>query len=135
MSNHPDEFTEYVARSLDAERSAARLTVDELAERSGVAKRTLYRILNAERDISIAQLAQLAPVFGLRPSDIFADAERRMNRARPSAPDAAAIDAAPELTDRQKAALKRDVASTRLPHANGRDRDIGSPGASGSASM
>lgn len=133
MSNGLD-FTEYVGRALDAERVAARLTVDELAERSGVAKRTLYRVLNAERDISIRQLAQLAPVFGLKPSDVFADAERRMIRATLTKEDAAIVDAANELTERQKQALRSEISSThpRPPLTGG--ADIGLPDASGSAS-
>lgn len=131
MSNEQD-FTEYVGRALDAERSAARLTVEELAELSGVPKRTLYRVLNAERDITIRQLAMIAPVFRLQPSDIFADAERRMVRAM--ADPESVIDSAKELTERQKQALKREVESTRLPFHPDGTGDIGSDSASGSAS-
>lgn len=74
-------FTEYVALTLEAERAAARLTVEQLAEQSGISVRTLYRVLHAERDISVAQIAALAGVFDMLPSEIAAEAQRRMDRA------------------------------------------------------
>lgn len=39
---------------------------------------TLQRVLKAERDITVAQLAALAPVLGMTPSTLLAEAERRM---------------------------------------------------------
>ena len=74
-------FTEFVAIALEAERGAARLTVDELAARSGVPVRTLYRVLHAERSIDVAQLQMLANAFGVTPADIAMQAQSRMDRA------------------------------------------------------
>lgn len=90
VTNAPDKglrYTEFVAMALEAERGAARLSIGELAARSGVPERTLARVLHAERDITVAQVYDLALAFGLRPSDIFNDAEKRMVRQQSSTGD------------------------------------------------
>jgi transcriptional regulator with XRE-family HTH domain len=74
------EFTGYVAMALEAERGAARLSIEALADQSGVPLRTLYRVLHAERDINVEQLAQLARVFGIEPAEIIVEAQRRRAR-------------------------------------------------------
>jgi len=38
---------------------------------------TLQRVLKAERDITVAQLAALAPVLGMTPAKLLAKGERR----------------------------------------------------------
>lgn len=109
-----DLFTEYVARVLDAERVAHRLSVDDLATSSGIPRRTLYRILNAERDINVHQMEQLAAVFNTPPSAIFAEAERRMARA---SPDPAIVEQVlaetDELSEAQKDSLRAQTAPPR----------------------
>ena len=73
-----DGYTAAVAEALRAERAAAGLSIRELADRAGMVAVTLQRVLKAERDINVAQLAALAPVLGMTPSTLLAEAERRM---------------------------------------------------------
>jgi transcriptional regulator with XRE-family HTH domain len=77
----PDEYTTAVAAALQAERAAAGLTIAQLADRSGLVPGTLWRVLHSQRAMTVAQLAALAPVFGMRPSQLLAAAERRSTRA------------------------------------------------------
>jgi transcriptional regulator with XRE-family HTH domain len=84
-----DNYTAAVAETLRAERAAAGLTIPELADRAGMVAVTLQRVLKAERDITVAQLAALAPVLGMTPSKLLAEAERpddsqRSGEHRPS---------------------------------------------------
>jgi hypothetical protein len=68
-----DNYTAAVAETLRAERAAAGLTIPELADRAGMVAVTLQRVLKAERDITVAQLAALAPVLGMTPSKLLAE--------------------------------------------------------------
>lgn len=69
-----------VAAELRAERGALSVTVDRLAETSGVPKRTLIRYLKAERSIDIASLWSIATSLGVDPGEIMRRAELRMSR-------------------------------------------------------
>ena len=72
-----DGYTAAVAEALRAERASAGLSIRELADRAGMVAVTLQRVLKAERDITVAQLAALAPALGMTPSTLLAEAERR----------------------------------------------------------
>jgi transcriptional regulator with XRE-family HTH domain len=74
------DINEATAKAIAAERSAAGLTIKELANRSGVPERTLIRMLKNERDIKILQIAQIANVFNLYPHEIVDEAEHFMER-------------------------------------------------------
>ncbi|PHP52566.1 helix-turn-helix domain-containing protein [Actinomyces ruminis] len=71
-----------VAAELRAERAAQQLTVEALAGRSGIPKRTLLRLLNAERAISLDALQALADAFGLQMSALITRGEERLSRER-----------------------------------------------------
>ncbi|WP_136192012.1 helix-turn-helix domain-containing protein [Actinomyces procaprae] len=71
-----------VAAELRAERAAQQLTVEALVGRSGIPKRTLLRLLNAERAISLDALQALADAFGVRMSALIARGEERLSRER-----------------------------------------------------
>jgi len=49
-----------LAATLRAERAVKRMTIDSLVSRSGIPKRTLMRLLNAERMINAEHLNSLA---------------------------------------------------------------------------
>jgi transcriptional regulator with XRE-family HTH domain len=66
-----------VAAELRAERAARQLTVEQLAERSLIPKRTLLRLLNAERSINIEHLAAMAEALDTDPIRIMNRAEQR----------------------------------------------------------
>ena len=78
-----DAYTAAVARELRSQRVAAGFTLVGLSERSGVPISTLNRLLQARRAITIAQLAALAPVFGMSPATLLTLAERRTGRQLP----------------------------------------------------
>ena len=85
----PDVYTAAVARELRSQRVAAGFTLVGWSERSGVPISTLNRLLQARRAITIAQLAALAPVFGITPATLLTLAERRTRAAvaTPTRPD------------------------------------------------
>jgi hypothetical protein len=54
---------------------------------------TLQRVLKAaERDITVAQLAALAPVLGITPSKLLAEAERRSARMTANEAESTAVE-------------------------------------------
>lgn len=69
-----------IAGQLRAERSRARVTFDELHERTDVSRRTLIRLLNGERQISMAALESICEALGLSPSDVIASAQRHLEQ-------------------------------------------------------
>ena len=54
-----------LAATLRAERAAKRMTIDQLADRSGIPKRTLIRLINAERSLNIEHAVSLAEALDL----------------------------------------------------------------------
>lgn len=70
-----------VAAVLNGERTAAGLTYEELAARTGLSKRTLMRLLSTlERDIDVNVLAAIAEAFNLTPAQTMARAEEWQRR-------------------------------------------------------
>lgn len=67
-----------LAAELRAERAAKHMTIADLAERSGVSRSTLIRMLNAARPISVVPLQDLSEVLGVKTSCLLARAERRL---------------------------------------------------------
>lgn len=67
-----------IAGELRAERSRRRVTFDALAERTGVSKRTLIRVLNGERAISMAVLESICEALGVVPSELIHIAQTRL---------------------------------------------------------
>lgn len=69
-----------IAKAISAERVIAGMTVRELSEASGIPVSTLMRILSAERDIKINQIAQLARAFHTTPADLVWRAQELIRR-------------------------------------------------------
>lgn len=69
-----------IAGELRAERGRAQMTFDALAERTHVSRRTLIRLLNGERPISMATLEAICEAFDVLPSDVLASAQDRLAR-------------------------------------------------------
>ncbi|MDF2805434.1 MAG: hypothetical protein K0S43_380 [Cellulosimicrobium sp.] len=69
------DINEAVARALQAERAIAGLTVRQLAAKSGMPERSLMRVLQAEREIKVKQVAELAAAFEIYPHEILEQAE------------------------------------------------------------
>jgi transcriptional regulator with XRE-family HTH domain len=75
-----DALTSALADTLTAERSAARLSRAQLAERSGVSEVAIGRYERGERDVPYKALTQLAAALGYKPSELMAAAESRAER-------------------------------------------------------
>ena len=93
------DMNEAVSKAIAAERSAAHMTIKELAEKSGVPERTLIRLLKNERNINVMQVAQISNAVGIYPHELIESAERFMERdergpINPSIIDALAADPA-----------------------------------------
>lgn len=70
-----------VAATLNGERVASGLTFDALAERSGINKRQLIRMLSAqERHIDVANLAAISNALGVSPGYVVRLATERLER-------------------------------------------------------
>lgn len=69
-----------IAKAISAERAIAGMTVRELSEASDIPVSTLMRILSAERDIKINQIAQLAEAFHTTPADLVWRAQEIIRR-------------------------------------------------------
>lgn len=69
-----------MAAEIRAERAAYRpkLSVKELARRSGIAYGTLNRILSGERDINTTQISRIAVVLGTTPAKLMDGATERL---------------------------------------------------------
>lgn len=85
------DMNEATSRAIAAERAIAGLTVRELAERAGIPERSLMRILQAERDIKVNQIAQIADTLSLYPHEIIEHAENILARSIREAPNLATI--------------------------------------------
>lgn len=63
-----------VAAQLRAERAAAQLTFDELAQRSGISRFTIMRLLNEHRTMDMSQFAAMCDGLDLSPVVVMARA-------------------------------------------------------------
>lgn len=76
----PSIFHDALSAQLRAEKAAAQLSLDELAEKSGVPRPTLQRYIAGERDIPSSRLDHIAHALGLTTSDLVARAEERITK-------------------------------------------------------
>lgn len=67
-----------IAAQLRAERAAANMTVDELAQRSGVSRGTLMKVLNERVTADVSQVDAICRALGVPLIDLFARAEERL---------------------------------------------------------
>jgi transcriptional regulator with XRE-family HTH domain len=66
---------------IKAERAAAELTVQQLADRTGISKSKLDRIIAGQQDIAVTDIASLSEVFNIEPAELLAHAQKRKERA------------------------------------------------------
>ena len=69
-----------VVRQIKAERAASGMTIDELAEASGVGARSLVRYLNFERELKLGMIDRLARALGLTPAELLTRATNERQR-------------------------------------------------------
>lgn len=75
------DMNEAVSKAISAERAIANMTVRELAAQAKIPERSLMRVLQAERDIKVNQIAQIAEALKLYPHEIIEHAEVIIDRA------------------------------------------------------
>lgn len=73
------DINDAVAEQLRRERGAQRISIAELARRSGIPEVSLGRYLNGKREINIAVLANVAHALGVEPAIVFTEAQRRLD--------------------------------------------------------
>lgn len=86
------ELDQRLASRLEAARRQIGLTLEELAERSGVSRATLSRLERGETSPTAHVLGRLCPIFGLTLSQLLQDTPQE-------APSLVAAEAAPVWTD------------------------------------
>ena len=75
-----------VAAELRAERVAQEVTFDDLVKRVSLSRATTWRLLNAERLITIEALVEVAGALGVSVLEIAERAEKRLARDAPPPP-------------------------------------------------
>ena len=86
------DMNEAVAKAISAERNVAGLTVRKLAELAGIPERSLMRVLQAERDIKVNQVEQIAHALRLYPHEIIERAEIILERSTRQPPTLRLVD-------------------------------------------
>lgn len=85
MTNTPADprpsLNEAVAAVLRSERSAQKLTLDELATATAIPRVSLQRYLAGTRAMDVDQLASIAKALRLDVAEVLADAQRRLARS------------------------------------------------------
>lgn len=82
------DINEATARAIAAERAIAGITVRALAAKAGIPERSLMRVLQAEREIKVVQVAQIAQALEIYPHEIIERAEVILARSEKSGPPA-----------------------------------------------
>lgn len=74
MTNEPaeiDPYTAAFAAELRAERGRKQIGFDEIAARTGINKRTLFRLFDGERDLRAKHLVLLAQALEVTPQELI----------------------------------------------------------------
>lgn len=80
------DMNEAVAKAISAERSIAGVTIRKLSTQAGIPMSSLMRVLQAEREIKVNQVAAIAAALELYPHEIIEHAETILSRANRTAP-------------------------------------------------
>jgi transcriptional regulator with XRE-family HTH domain len=116
-------FAAAVVATINGERNAQGVTLEQLSAGTGINYSTLRRLLAGtyKRDIGTGEFAAIARVLGLSPGELSGLAEARL--ARSSAADI--ISAAKDLTERQKQKLRDELARDTGPKEHYRSTHTG----------
>ena len=87
------DMNEAVAKAIGAERNIAGVTVRELSELAQIPTSSLMRVLQAQREIKVNQVAAIAAALNLYPHEIVEHAETILSRANRTAPTLTLADA------------------------------------------
>lgn len=79
MDTKAQEYQDAIAEQLRAERAARNLTMDDLVERTSIARSSVIRYLSGERDIKMSALFELAGALGLSVPELLLRAEQRIS--------------------------------------------------------
>jgi transcriptional regulator with XRE-family HTH domain len=113
--------------AINAEIGGRGWTRKYLGEKSGISPQQMERIFNLKRQMTVQQWGAIADALGVT-MDYLAAESRKWET---TLTDDEIIDSAKELTERQKAALRSELRSTRMPR-DSPDKDVvQSPNASG----
>ncbi|MBF6276995.1 helix-turn-helix domain-containing protein [Nocardia nova] len=73
-----DKAHRAISDHLRAERARAGLTQAQLAEKSGLAEITIYRLEKNQRKMTLTQLFAIADALGVKPGDFLDSAQSHM---------------------------------------------------------
>lgn len=77
-NNYGEDIQSAIADMLRAERAIQELTMDDMAERTGMPKITLHRYMKGQRDIPLKALATICKALGVPMVEIIDRAEQRL---------------------------------------------------------
>jgi transcriptional regulator with XRE-family HTH domain len=92
------QFQDAIAATLRAERAARKLSMDKLAELSGVSRATIVRLESGTRHGDLVQFYKIATAMGMTGSELLRRAEQR--QAEGDAPPSEQRAAAALITER-----------------------------------
>ncbi len=69
-----------LGRQIAAERTALGMSQADLAERTGISPKSIYRYEKGQRDPRVEEVRTIAAVFSMRASELMEAAERRASR-------------------------------------------------------
>ena len=81
-SQELSEFSLTVAAQVRAERAAARLTGDEMIDKSGIPRSTYWKIEKGTHVADTTQLTRICTVLGINLSEFFHRVEARMSNGK-----------------------------------------------------
>ena len=81
MGEYGDAFNDAVATELRAQRARVRITFDDLAEQTGLAKTTVLNYLHGRREIPRAAFAEICRALDVECSVIFDAATKALEKS------------------------------------------------------
>lgn len=81
MGGYGDAFNDAVATELRAQRARVRITFDDLAEQTGLAKTTVLNYFHGRREIPMVAFAEICRALGVERSAIFDAAIKALEKS------------------------------------------------------
>lgn len=78
MDNYAEHFANAVAAELRAQRARTGATYDDLVESTGLSKSSVFKYMNAKREIPMSSFLALCAALGASPQAIFTAAEQTL---------------------------------------------------------
>ncbi len=117
--------------AINAEIGGRGWTRKYLGDKAGISAQQMERIFNLKRQMTVQQWGAIADALGVTMDYLAGESQKWATTLT----DDEIIDSAKELTERQKAAIRSELANTRLPRDSPANDVVQFPNASGGASV